>query len=1196
MSLSEQLPSRSVHARQARHGARSGALRLTPLAAALAAYLVAGSVAAPAQAAAPVGGAWFASQGRGQVQAARQAGMKHGPMGTNSVSRQHQLTQQSLQRSMANVHRTAVAIAAHQAAQRAAREQARGGASDIPDGLGQGGLETDLAAGWLNAQEPSQSQQGGRTEVSIKQTAKKAILNWKTFNVGRGTTVHFDQSAGNDTKNGNTWAALNRINDPSDRPSRIAGQIKAEGAVYLINRNGVVFHGSSQVNTRTLIASSLKLSDDQFMAGINKPSYFELNGNNLAIPQFGEFPDRNNFVDGEIFEPGPIPGDVRVEAGAEITAHTGGKIMLFGPKVANAGRISAPDGQVILAAGENVFLKSPNPEDIDAVRGLDVAVAAPAPRAFNYWHLTSAFFRGGNEHDKIIMERDVLPAMRARAAEAGYEASNTGVVSADRGNITMQALDVRQDGALLASTALDNRNGSIVLRAWGQGTHAHSSDINRLANWDSGSLTLGSHSVTQVIPDAGDTSEIELAALATRYEPGRIVLYGKVVDLQGGSNIWAPAGNIDIQSAAIAFYIQEGTSRKPGGGSLPDGNRIYIDSDAFLGVGGLQDVSVPTGRNFIEAEFRINELRDSPLLRDSWLRGQKVVIDRRISDTFGEGPMGGVEWVRDADGKPVPGAWVGTPLGDMTGWVGVGKTDLQELSTIGGTISLVTQNGDVVTRPGSLIDISGGSVRYTGGLNTATLLQGADGRYYDIGQASPGMAYVGVAGEYVRQHARWGVSDTWRNPVVVRPRYEPGYTEGRGAGAIEIKAGRAIVLEGDLWGGAVTGDRQTDGAPQPGGSLVVGGGAFSDTTWSPGRLIIGANPVFLPDGFTADSPIDEAWYKTLAPEETGTGESGRIKQTWVSDAMLSGSGLGDIMMFMTDDGRIDASASVELSPGASLRLLPVENAVIDFVVEGTVRAPGGTINIGGERIELAAGSRLDAAGQWVNTWQDGPRARPLARDGGSVRIIGQIAAQGGSVIDVSGGARLVRQGGKPRLYVGDAGDIGLVGVDANSGLAEIDLRGYAAGSSGALEIVATTDTQIGGVSEDGTVLVVPETLFGEKGFGSVTVSAPGRSMVVPAGVQAGLSTRVVSLADGRYVDMATGAHITDLGMVGVPRLDESLARAPGALLLGASRIEIGAGAVLRTGPAGQLSLNGQAEGQIDVRGTLDAPAGVISLE
>src|SRR5690606_4268747 len=132
------------------------------------------------------------------------------------------------------------------------------------------------------------------------------------------------------------------------------------------------------------------------------------------------------------------------------------------------------------------------------------------------------------------------------------------------------------------------------------------------------------------------------------------------------------------------------------------------------------------------------------------------------------------------DGNMVPGAWVGTRLGDMTGWVGVGKTDLQELSTQGGTISLVSKNGDVITRPGAFMDVSGGSVRYTGGYDTSTMLRAASGRIYNIGTAPENEIYVGIAGQYVRESVRWGVTDAWYSPLLGGRRYEPGYTEGRG--------------------------------------------------------------------------------------------------------------------------------------------------------------------------------------------------------------------------------------------------------------------------------------------------------------------------------------------------------------------------------------------------------------------------------
>ncbi|MFX8036047.1 filamentous hemagglutinin N-terminal domain-containing protein, partial [Acinetobacter baumannii] len=78
---------------------------------------------------------------------------------------------------------------------------------------------------------------------------------------GRNTTVSFKQQA-------SSWSVLNRVNDPRARPSQIQGQIEAPGTVMIVNRNGIVFSGSSQVNTRNLVAAAVGMSDAQFRSGL----------------------------------------------------------------------------------------------------------------------------------------------------------------------------------------------------------------------------------------------------------------------------------------------------------------------------------------------------------------------------------------------------------------------------------------------------------------------------------------------------------------------------------------------------------------------------------------------------------------------------------------------------------------------------------------------------------------------------------------------------------------------------------------------------------------------------------------------------------------------------------------------------------------------------------------------------------------
>jgi filamentous hemagglutinin family protein len=1139
---------------------------------------------------------WFDAKSAVQSTATATGRLPNG-MPASSLNPLAQLrSSEQAQRSMENLSLAARGIAAQQAAQVAAREAALAAGSDIPDGLADGGLKVDthsLTAGWLNARAPVQTTAGGRTVVGIEQTDEKAILNWERFNVGKNTTVQFDQRGGAKADGTNGWIAFNRVNDPRGRPSQIAGQIKADGSVYIVNRNGIVFNGSSQVNTRTLIASSLALSDEQFMRGINNPmSMAHVWAGDALLPAFGDHAPTMtlNFDRSEAWAPtAPTPGTVSVQAGAQIQVEKGGKLMLLGTQVSNAGRLNARDGQVILAAGEQAWLS----EDVNGVRGLDVAVSGPMPYLTLYSNINAAVTNGPVYwHDfQARLVAEIFPALEARAAALDYNVSNTGTINSERGNITLQARDVRQQGVLTASTALNNRDGSIRLRAWGQGQLFGGPGMFEgmdygSASWSAGTLTVGEGSVALVMPDASDTNQIEATDLAMRYTPGSISLYGKLVDLRPGSLTMAPSGVVDIVAATVPYVVGNKQTIVPGtfNAGSSDTSRIYIDGGAVVSTAGLQDVAVPIERNFIEVDLRINELRDSPLLRDSWLRGQKLIVDRRASGVFDHGPMSGVLWGGDA------GAWQGTPLADVSGWIGVGKTDLQELSTTGGSINLKT-GGDLITRSGSLLDISGGSVRYAGGWNTTSKIRSQDGRLHTMAEASPDVVYDGIAGRFISEHARWNVNETFVSPLLSGKSYEAGYTEGRGAGAVQMYVGQGVALEGDMAGGTIVGERQQgDAGTAKAGRWTFGGGSNPEWAWNLGDLTISDTPEQLGSDFMRTTALDTRWRRA-----NGTTAS------WFDAGMLERSGLGSIQFHVTGDFTLTKDTELTLAPKAEVAVFASagNTASLDFRIDGTLRSAGGSVtlvnqeSVGGS-VTLGDGARIDMSGQWHNGTMDGRAVDVLVKDGGTISLeAAELHVEGPAALIVSGGGRGWRDGSKKKLDMGDAGSIRLDGV-AGKDIDQLDLQAFAAGSGGSLALVLAEDKlNIGGkpVADEWQL---PTTLYGNRGFRALSLEVPG-PVDVADGAQIALMPLGWNMVGVDHEAIPSGSSLGDLLTASQLRPEERLTRAPASVSLstaGHGDLRVGKDASIRVDTGGTLSLTGVA---VDVQGTIEAPAGAITV-
>src|SRR5262249_12106065 len=157
---------------------------------------------------------------------------------------------------------------------------------------------------------------------------------------------------------------------------------------------------------------------------------------------------------------------------------------------------------------------------------------------------------------------------------------------------------------------------------------------------------------------------------------------------------------------------------------------------------------------------RGQEFADSPLQRNSALREQDMWVDTRISGVREDGV-----------------AWIGTPLLDAKGYADLIQKSTREYLVPGGSVAI---NGrrDIVVPQGATVSVSGGFVRYTGGMVPTTQLLGADGHVYNIADADPMMKYVAVYDGFVRHSERWQTTEQWISPFRRNRNYEPGYYEG----------------------------------------------------------------------------------------------------------------------------------------------------------------------------------------------------------------------------------------------------------------------------------------------------------------------------------------------------------------------------------------------------------------------------------
>ncbi|BCM24816.1 hypothetical protein ZMTM_10750 [Methyloradius palustris] len=235
---------------------------------------------------------------------------------------------------------------------------------------------------------------------TITQTTDKAIINWGSFSIGSSSSVNFVQPGSNSV-------VLNRVTGGD--PSSILGSLSANGKVFLVNPNGIFFGFGSSVDTAGLVATTMSISDSDFLS-----NHYSFERNSAAS----------------------------IENAGVITIRGGGYALLAADKVSNSatGQINATKGNVGLISADRVTIETQS----DGLVGFSVEGSALRQIASveNAGLITAD---GG----KIVM------SARSTNELTGMVVNNTGVLRA-------QSIDER-DGAVIlsASSGVTKSTGSI---------------------------------------------------------------------------------------------------------------------------------------------------------------------------------------------------------------------------------------------------------------------------------------------------------------------------------------------------------------------------------------------------------------------------------------------------------------------------------------------------------------------------------------------------------------------------------------------------------------------------------------------------------------------------------------------------------------------------------------------------------------
>jgi len=400
-----------------------------------------------------------------------------------------------------------------------------------------------------------------------------AIIQWQGFSIAADELTRFLQQSPLST-------VLNRV--VGGNPSEILGRLQSNGRVFLVNPNGIVFGAGSQVDVAGFAASTLNISNADFLAGR------------------------------QVFRGTGAEG--RVVNHGEIVTPAGGRVLLVAPQVENNGVIRAPSGEIVLAAGSTVRLVDANFPSIQvevSADGKDLPLGnlanAAAGKVFAFVvkqsgtvSATSAVADGG----RVVLKSagDVQLASGSRTEAAG----------ASGGSVVVQALQAVSFAGKVDTRGLVGAGGSVKIET--PAALAFSGTIDTSSARTGGTVAIEAREIVAFAGtiDArgalgGGTARIEareFLAFSGTIDASSATARGGVVTLVAPALQVSWSGRIDVsgatgggQAAVLADRAQVAGTVLARAEQSGDGGAVEVSGRQSLVFIGSVDTRAPNGRD-----------------------------------------------------------------------------------------------------------------------------------------------------------------------------------------------------------------------------------------------------------------------------------------------------------------------------------------------------------------------------------------------------------------------------------------------------------------------------------------------------------------------------------------------------------------------------------------------------------------------